>query len=180
MRKVLYILGQLSDGDVEWLAGAGTRQQIPAGQVLIQEGSPIDTMYILLDGRMAASLAKFGQVATLGTGEVMGEMSLIDSRPPSATIAALDDSVVLALSQDTIRDKLEGDVGFAARFYKAIAIFLSDRMRGTVQTMGYGDNGASLDDDVELEGELDLNVLDNVHLAGSRFDRMLKMLMGSG
>jgi CRP/FNR family transcriptional regulator, cyclic AMP receptor protein len=180
MRKVLYILGQLSDGDVEWLADTGTRQQIPAGQVLIQEGSSIDSMFILLGGQMSASLAKFGEVARLGTGEIMGEMSLIDSRPPSASITAIENSVVLALSQDTIRDKLDSDVGFAARFYKAIAIFLSDRMRGTVQTMGYGDDGASLDDDVELEGELDLNVLDNVHLAGSRFDRMLKKLMGTG
>jgi len=51
---VLYILGQLSDSDVEWLAGAGTRRQIPAGQVLIQEGSPIDTMYMGMRWRLRA------------------------------------------------------------------------------------------------------------------------------
>lgn len=179
MRKVLYIMGQLSDDDVEWLADTGLRESIPAGQLLIEEGKQAGFMYILLDGKMSVSISKLGEVAQLGSGEVIGEMSLIDSRPPSASITAVDDSVVLSFSHEILTEKLEGDIGFAARFYRALATFLSDRMRGTVQRMGYGEDGAGLDDDTELEGELDLNVLDNVHLAGARFDRMLKRLMGN-
>jgi bacteriocin-type transport-associated protein len=178
MRKVLFILGQLSDDDVEWLSKAGQRQRIPAGTTLITEGKAIDSMYILLDGRMAVSLKGIGTVATLATGEVMGEMSLIDSRPPSASVSAESDSVVFAISRAALNGKLESDISFAARFYKAIATFLSDRLRGTVQRLGYGDKGVSLDEDTELDGELDLNVLDNVHLAGARFERMLKKLTG--
>ncbi|OAN52813.1 cyclic nucleotide-binding domain-containing protein [Magnetospirillum moscoviense] len=179
MRKVLVILGQLSDSDVEWLAQAGTREKVAAGRVLIEEGRPISSLYILLDGHMAVSLKGIGTVATLSSGEIMGEMSMIDSRPPSASITAQDDCLVLALSREALQQKLDTDVAFAARFYRAIATFLSDRLRGTVQRLGYGDSGASLDEDVELEGELDLNVLDNVHLAGARFERMLKTLGGS-
>lgn len=178
MRKVLFILGQLSDGDVEWLSKAGTRERVAAGTRLIEEGRQIGHMYILLDGKMSVSIKGLGTVATLSSGEIMGEMSLIDARPPSASVSAESDCVVLAISRATLNDKLAQDVGFAARFYKAIATFLSDRLRGTVQRLGYGDQGASLDEDVELEGELDLNVLDNVHLAGARFERMLKTLMG--
>lgn len=178
MRKVLFILGQLSDGDVEWLAKAGKRERVAAGTALIEEGHPINHMYILLDGKMRVSIKGIGTVATLSSGEIMGEMSLIDARPPSASVAADTACVVMAISRQVLNDKLAQDVGFAARFYKAIATFLSDRLRGTVQRLGYGDQGAGLDEDVELEGELDLNVLDNVHLAGARFERMLKTLMG--
>lgn len=178
MRKVLFILGQLSDGDVEWLAKTGKRERIAAGTPLIEEGRPIDHMYILLDGKMSVSIKGIGTVATLSSGEIMGEMSLIDARPPSASVSAETACVVMAISRQTLNDKLAQDVAFAARFYKAIATFLSDRLRGTVQRLGYGDQGASLDEDLELEGELDLNVLDNVHLAGARFERMLKTLMG--
>lgn len=178
MRKVLYILGQLSDDDVEWLAKAGHRDRVPAGTMLITEGKQIDSMFILLDGRMAVSLKGIGVVATLSSGEIMGEMSLIDARPPSASVSAESDCVVLVIPRQALNDKLAADVGFSSRFYKAIATFLSDRLRGTVQRLGYGDKGASLDEDVELDGELDLNVLDNVHLAGGRFERMLKTLMG--
>jgi bacteriocin-type transport-associated protein len=178
MRKVLYILGQLSDEDVEWLSKAGHRDRVPAGTALITEGKQIDSMFILLDGRMVVSLKGIGTVASLSSGEIMGEMSLIDSRPPSASVLAESDCVVLTIPRQILNDKLAADVAFSARFYKAIATFLSDRLRGTVQRLGYGDKGASLDEDVELDGELDLNVLDNVHLAGGRFERMLKTLMG--
>ena len=61
-----------------------------------------------------------------------------------------------------------------------MAVFLSGRMRGTVQKLGYGsDSTDELDEEVEAEGELDLDVLDKVHLAGARFDRMLKRLLGT-
>ncbi|MBM3535395.1 MAG: cyclic nucleotide-binding domain-containing protein [Alphaproteobacteria bacterium] len=180
MRKVLYILGQLSDEDVDWLAIAGSRQKVAKGRTLVQQGKPIDSVYVLLDGRMSVSIEKLGVVAKLGAGEIIGEMSLVDSHPASASVAALQDSLVLAILQASIKAKLEADIGFAARFYKAIATFLSDRMRGTVSRLGYGEDGASLDDEVELAGELDENVLDTVHLAGSRFDRMLKKLLGTG
>lgn len=178
MRKVLFILGQLSDEDVEWLSKTGSRDRVPAGKMLIEEGHAIDSMFILLDGKMAVSLKGIGTVATLSSGEIMGEMSLVDSRPPSASITAESDCLVLRISRTTLTARLESDIGFAARFYKAIATFLSDRLRGTVQRLGYGDTGASLDEDTELDGELDLNVLDNVHLAGARFERMLKTLLG--
>lgn len=180
MRKVLFILGQLSDEDVEWLATAGSRDRVAAGTALITEGKQIDSIYILLDGRMSVSLKGIGTVASLSSGEIMGEMSMIDSRPPSASVSADSDCLVLRLPRAVINERLAADVGFAARFYRAIATFLSDRLRGTVQRLGYGDKGASLDEDMELEGELDLNVLDNVHLAGARFERMLKKLMGRG
>jgi CRP/FNR family cyclic AMP-dependent transcriptional regulator len=177
MRKVLYILGQLSDDDVEWLSKAGKRLRPPPGTVLIKQGAKIDAMYVLLDGRVSVSLDKIGEVAILNTGEIVGEMSLVDARPPSATVTTIDSCLLLEISRQAIEEKLAKDVPFAARFYRAIATFLSDRLRGTVQRLGYGGEGG-LDENVELEGELDLNVLDNVHLAGARFERMLKKMMG--
>ena len=82
---------------------------------------------------------------------------------------------MLALEKSVLGRKLESDTGFAARFYRAIAIFLSERMRSTVSRMGYGDD--TPEEDVK-EDELDIRVLDNVHLAGARFERLLQKLMG--
>jgi hypothetical protein len=41
--------------------------------------------------------------------------------------------------------------------------------------MGYGDGAA---DDEDAKDELTDDLLDNVHLAGARFDRMLRRLAG--
>jgi CRP/FNR family cyclic AMP-dependent transcriptional regulator len=71
------------------------------------------------------------------------------------------------------------DTGFSSRFYRSIAIFLSERMRSLVGQMGYGDPSDETSSDLgELDpDELDANVLDNVHLAGARFERLLAKLM---
>jgi CRP/FNR family transcriptional regulator, cyclic AMP receptor protein len=180
MRKVLFILGQLSDSDMEWMLSAGTKESVASGNILIHEGKAIDFVYIVLDGKLSVSAAALGnkEVAALGSGEIVGEMSFIDARPPSATVKAREDSIVFAIPRSVLASKLEKDVAFAARFYHALAVFLSDRLRSTVSRLGYSD-GASLDEEMEYEDELDPSVLDTVHLAGSRFDRMLKRLMGT-
>ena len=178
MRKVLFILGQLSDGDVEWFSRAGVRRKLREGEVLVEQGRRIDALYIVLDGRLSVSLAGHGEIARRASGEIIGEMSLVDARPPAATVAALEDAVVLAVPQAALEAKAAADPAFAARFYRALATFLSDRMRGTLLRLGYGDDREP-DEGTAPEDELDDNVLDNVSLAGARFDRMLKQLLGA-
>src|SRR5258708_30513799 len=180
MRKVLYILGELSDRDVEWLIATGSKESLVAGQVLIEQGMPITTLYIVLDGQLWVGTVRAGresEVARLGTGEIVGEMSFVDSRPPSATVKALTASVVLSIPRPVLVAKLEQDAEFAARFYHALAIFLANRLRGMVSSFGYGDD--TQDAEQSDADELDDNVLDNVYLAGSRFDRLLKRLMNA-
>ena len=87
MKKVLYILGQLSDEDVEWMITKGKKRNVPNGTVLIRERQPHDGFYIVLDGKL--SVERGGEtVAEIGVGEVVGEMSFVDSRPPTATVSS--------------------------------------------------------------------------------------------
>ncbi len=173
MRKVLYILGQLTDDDVEWLATVGQRRIVKKGQILVTQGQSLAWLFLILDGQFEVSAQGVGQLAVVGCGEIIGEISLVDSRPPAASVTALEDCVVLAIECGQLQKKLEMDIHFAAHFYRAVATFLAERMRSTVERMGYGSE-VGLDPKEELEGELDINVLDNVHLAGARFDRILK------
>jgi len=175
MRKVLYILGQLDDMDVDWLARNGVKRRIPAGAEIVRQGQHIQSLFVLLEGRMGITVAKLGRVATVGAGEVLGELSFVDRAPPSATVTADGDCVVLEVDKRGLEAKLAADAGFGHRFYRALALFLADRLRGTMQRMGYGE-ASSLDSDEVLEDELDDNILDGVSLAGERFDRLLRML----
>lgn len=175
MRKVLVILGQLRDTDAEWMARAGVKRRVDDGATVIQEGIKGDHLYILLQGNLDVVDAKIGTLATLGSGEIVGEMSFVDNAPPSASVIARGDSVVLELSHAELEKRMELDPGFGMRLYKALCFFLADRLRGTVSRLGYGEAG-SLDSDDVLEDELDENLLDVVSVAGDRFDRMLKLL----
>ena len=184
MRKVLFLFGQLNDDDVEWMLTTGGKRFVPAGGVLIQQGVPVDAVFILLEGTLGVWLkSRRGperELARLSAGEIVGEMSFVDARPPSATVKAVEDSTVFALSKAILNRKLAADSGFAARFYRALAIYLSTTVRERHRDLGTGVGGGGgpeeEEDDVD---ELDANVLDGVYLAGERFDRMVKRVMVS-
>src|SRR3954464_7355954 len=103
MRKVLFLFGQLNDDDVEWMLTAGVKRFVPAGGVLIEQGVPVEPAFILREGRLAVSLrprrGPERELARLNAGEIVGEMSFVDARPPSATVRAAEHSTVFALSR---------------------------------------------------------------------------------
>ena len=175
MRKVLFILGQLSDSDAEWMSRPGVRRAVEDGDILIRQGVPVASIFVLLEGQLRIEDEKLGVIAALGTGEIVGEMSFVDDAMPSASVISDGSSVVLELSHAAIDQRCETDPAFGMRFYKALSFFLADRLRGTVRRLGYG-QGSALDSEDVLEDELDEKLLDSVSLAGDRFDRMLKLL----
>ena len=161
MRKVLFIFGQLTDGDVEWLAKHGKKRRVAKATILIRQGVPVESLYIVLDGELAVLQGKANrEIARLGSGEMAGEMSFVDARPPSATVTAREDSVVYTIPRRTLGEALEKNPGFGLRFYKSVATFLSDRLRKATD--------ASYDD------ELDDSVLDTVDRAGARFNMLAR------
>ncbi|WP_416667267.1 cyclic nucleotide-binding domain-containing protein [Egbenema bharatensis] len=173
MKKALYLLAQLSDRDFEWLLREGKRMSVSAGTPLIREGEPTDALYIVLDGRLEVCVEAFGgeTIAELGSGEVIGEMSFVDSRRPSATVKAVTDSAVWKIPRLKLNAKLSQDIEFAAHFYHAVAVFLSDRLRDTVSRLGYSKN-SNLDEDEDPNPQ----VISNLELAKARLDWLLNRL----
>lgn len=173
MKKVLFLFGELSDLDIDWLVGHGTTQPVTKGALLIEEGRPIRGLYIVLDGLFEIIVAK-KPIGRMGTGEILGEISFVDSRPPTTTVQALTDSLVFAMPREILSAKLKEDPGFAARFYRALAMFLSHRLRVLTLKFAQPSDGASTQ--TEAPGELDDEVLSGVYLGGKRFERMVKRL----
>ncbi|HEY9806580.1 MAG TPA: cyclic nucleotide-binding domain-containing protein, partial [Candidatus Obscuribacterales bacterium] len=116
----------------------------------------------------------------LATGEIVGEMSFIDAQPPSATVKAVEGCLFLALPRQELATKLQQDIGFASRFYRAMSVVLCDRLQDRLTRHGYGklayDKNQPLDEAVEYEDELDMDVLGQVSLAAARFDWLLRRL----
>jgi CRP-like cAMP-binding protein len=174
MRKVLYILGELEDSDLQWLYDAGKPRYVTASTKIIEEGSSADSLYIVVDGEF--SVAKSGrELARLGAGEVLGDMSLLDSRPPSATVSAIQDSMVFAIPQSRLQTKLHADPQFGARFYRALCIFLANRLARTDAMIGAGGK-LNLEEQVHEEDEISPDALGQVALAGARFDWFLQRI----
>lgn len=202
VRDMLYVLGELNDSDIDWLIATGDHQRIAANTVLINAGGPVDALYILLGGTLIISASEdernplarafavldssnpLGQeIARLSKGEIVGESPFIDAGLPAATVKTYEECLVLSIPRQQLAAKLQQDVGFAARFYRVVATLLSNRIQGMLSRLGYGrrtyTQGQPLDETIKYEDELDFRDLDQMALAGTRFDWMLTRLNGS-
>ncbi len=160
-------MATLDDRDIDWLIANGVKQKIIEGKQIITEGTQIDSMYLVLEGSFEVQTRSGNVFARLLSGELMGEISFVHSMPATATVRAAEPSVVMSISRARLQEKLCEDVEFACRFYHALASFLADRLRATVAKLG---GSKRQEDDEDAGDELNLDLLDNVGLAGTRFD----------
>lgn len=180
MRKALFILGDLSDSDLDWLVAVAKKQELPEGSVLVREGVPAEDVYILLDGCLSVRVGALEseEINVLYPGEVIGELSFLDSQPPSATVVAATDSTVAAISRNELSGKLERDTAFAARFYRALGVFLAHRLRWQTARKEARGNLDWLGNDVSVADEINPELLDSVTLAAKRFEWFQKRISG--
>ena len=175
MRKVLHLIGTLTDEDVEWLAANGETRFVPRNTTVIHQGMSIEALLMLLEGKLSVRIAGLPdrEVASLYPGEVLGEVSFVDARPPSASVVAVQDSHLLVVTRAVLTRRLNHNDAFAARFYRGLAVFLADRLRTTTAYLGYG----AWDEDARAQAEaIDERSFDDITLAARRFDDMLRRL----
>ena len=94
-----------------------------AGDVIIAEGDQGDTAFFIVTGSVEVFVghgANARRVGTLGTGEVFGEMSLIEPGPRSATVRAVSDVECLAASYAEFIDSIETHPERAVAFMKTL------------------------------------------------------------
>ena len=134
MPKQNCLLEVLSDEDIEWLISAGEVIQICKDSILIEEGKSGDSLYIVLGGVFTVNLAilQNQSVAHVLSGDILGEMSFVDERPPSATVQAKEDAEVFRIYSQVLSEKLENDFAFASRFFRGTCVVLADRLRDTL------------------------------------------------
>ncbi|MDX2156172.1 MAG: aromatic amino acid lyase [Hyphomicrobiaceae bacterium] len=133
MKLGLQFLAQLSELDVDWLLAVGVPQEFPAGAVLIDKGQADCDLILLLEGAARVFDAESGrEFARIEQGELLGEISFIDKKGATASVATTEASRVFSLPKERLEEKLARDPVFAGRFYRMIAGFLSGRLRGLV------------------------------------------------
>jgi CRP/FNR family cyclic AMP-dependent transcriptional regulator len=79
-------LRECSKDDVRALAESGAVVTLPDGWAFVQEGTPADAAYILLDGEANVLMGRT-IIATLGSGAIIGEMAYLEGGQRSATVA---------------------------------------------------------------------------------------------
>lgn len=121
--------------EIESLASYMVLCRVAKGETLFQEGAEGDSLIIIVKGSVHIEKENMGRkkkgIATLGSGQTLGEMSLIDGERRSATAVAATDLLLLVLSKPGLDQLIEEKPGLAVKFIMKTARFLSQRLRKT-------------------------------------------------
>ncbi len=129
--KHVPLFQQLTYEDRECLARVITTQSLKKGDILFRKGTEGTTLYIILNGRIKASLLSHSGdevvLAIFSAGDFFGEMALLDGLPRSADATAIEPAEVLLLNRSDFIAFLMNNKGAM----QAVLQSLSRRLRRT-------------------------------------------------
>lgn len=126
------VLSDLGDAVREKLAAAGEFVTLPEGNYLAIQGQFPDHLSFILSGTVSVKSHANGdtvELAKLGAGESVGEMSTIDPRPASANARTSEETKIWRISPDDFDTFLESDKEVGYVIMKALAKTLVNRIR---------------------------------------------------
>ena len=106
---------------------------------LIRESEVDSTLFAIEDGHLEIMGTRNGKpvvLATVGPGDVLGEVSFIDNSPRSVSVKAGEETTVRAWDRKTLTDALAKDPQLLAKFAVAMSELLVERLRDTVKRQG--------------------------------------------
>jgi len=113
------LLGQLAPDEMDELLDLARTQKFTANQTIFQKQDPGDSLYAIVHGRVGITTESPGGKAIflnmLKTGEVFGEIALLDGKERTANAVALEDSELIRIDRSAFMPFLERHPALAIR-----------------------------------------------------------------
>lgn len=110
----------------------GELKRIAEGAYLIRAGEVDSTLFAVEDGHLdiiANIDGRAAVVATVGPGDVLGEVSFLDDSPRTVHVKAGEETVVRAWDKKTLSEALAFDPQLLAKFAVSVSELLVERLR---------------------------------------------------
>ena len=123
LAKTPFFAGVLSAGELDRLAAKLSLKTFPRGAVIVRQGDLGASMFVLVDGKVTVTVhlrAGEQRVATLGPGNIVGEMSLLTGARRSATVTATRPVSALEIAKPALEELLTGSPELIERFAETV------------------------------------------------------------
>lgn len=134
------ILRPLTTEELEEVLSISRLLKVNRDATVIREGELGNSMYIIVSGRVRilkeVKLGEQKSIATLGAGEVFGEMALIDKYPRSASVVTLTNSVLYQVDLDRFNELRDQWRPAAFKILRQLAPVLCKRIRNIDKLTG--------------------------------------------
>ncbi|GAC1330114.1 MAG: hypothetical protein NVSMB17_07110 [Candidatus Dormibacteria bacterium] len=108
MLKEVQLFAGSSRKQLAFLAAQMDEIVASPGSVLVRQGRPGHSFYVIVDGQASATIDG-ADVAVFGPGDFFGEISMIDRDPAVATVTARTECTLMVLGHDQFRRALQAD-----------------------------------------------------------------------
>ena len=115
------MFGPLSPVTLDALARGLVRVSVAAGDVVVHEGDESDRFYVIESGRVRVTAADGHLLREEGPGDYFGEIGLLRDVSRTATITAIDDVALFALSRGEFLEAVTGQ-GEARRLAEDVVV----------------------------------------------------------
>jgi signal transduction histidine kinase len=139
----LPLFSALPEEELTRLVMMGREVELQPGDVLIREGDPGDALFVIVEGEFEITKLSGSSevvIAHRGDGEVIGEMSLLDNEPRSATVRALASSRLFRIDQDSFHKLLEWSPAATRAILRTVTL----RLRNTEVMLRQSEKMAAL------------------------------------
>jgi CRP-like cAMP-binding protein len=117
--KKIEVFAGLSDEDLEKLARRGQEGSLDEGDVLVKAASAPENIWAIEDGQV--EVERDGDVvATLGAGDVVGEIGVVNRALRNATVRAKTPVTGFVIAHTDIEELAKEDPGFKERLEKLL------------------------------------------------------------
>ena len=118
------LFADLEEGELERFSQVAVPRSFPAGTRVFHEGDSSDACYIVSGGSFRVtrehSDGRAITLATLGPGEIFGELAMLDGDTRSASAESITDGTLLALPADDVRSLLSRNPEIALKLVAAL------------------------------------------------------------
>ncbi len=131
----------LTPTQLDWVAKRAHRRNFPAGTNVLTVEQPGEAVYIILHGTVKIHVEQADGrdviLAILGSGDLLGEMSLIDSVGRSASALTLENSIMLWMDKHTFNKLLDEFSPVARNLVRILSarVRLSDQLIQALATL---------------------------------------------
>lgn len=141
----------LSSEHLERVASLLSERTVAPGEAIVREGDPSTELIVIIAGaveitKRAANVDREQRIATLPAGATIGEMTLLDRAPRSATARAIEATRVAVLPMDSLEAASRAEPAIERALLRNLANELSRRLRFTNDT-----TVAALEQQLKLE-----------------------------
>lgn len=139
--KKLPLFVELTNAELIKVSNIMQKVSFNEGDIVFKRGDPGKAFFIIREGEVQILAPSPGGekegdvVATLGPGDLFGEMALVEGEPRSATVRTKSDTRLWRIKKEYFEDLMKLEHEMALKIYKRLTVIMSNRLRETTERL---------------------------------------------